>query len=311
MEEETVQAIIYDPVEPHGVRFSEAPEPQLEPHEALIGVHAFALNFTDVAFLEERGEPGMVIGIETAGTVLTAAADGSGPPAGTRVTGFGLPGGWAERRAANVDQLAAIPKALDFGVAAAVPVAGVTALRALRALGAVVGRRILVTGASGGVGRMAVQLAAQAGAHVVAYVGRPERGAGLVELGAAEVIVSLRDVAPVYGVLENVGGPLLTEAYALLEPGGIVQSIGMASLEPSSIDFEQARLRGGGRIEAFNVFSQGSAFSQELTYLLERVAGGDLDPQVGWRGSWTQIAEAVSTMKARQVAGKAVLDIIR
>lgn len=69
-EEELIQPIIYDPTEPHGVLLSEAPGPQLKGHTALIGVHEFALNFIDVAFLKERGEPGSVIGIEAAGTVL-------------------------------------------------------------------------------------------------------------------------------------------------------------------------------------------------------------------------------------------------
>jgi NADPH:quinone reductase len=188
-------------------------------------------------------------------------------------------------------------------------VAGVTALRALRALGPVIGRRILVTGASGGVGRMAVQLAARAGAYVIACVGKPERGTGLVELGAAEVIVGLSEVAPVYGVLENVGGDLLAEAYALVDPGGCVQSIGAASLKSTTVDFEQARLRGGGRIEAFNVFSHGGAFGKDLATLLEWVAHGELDPQVGWRGSWTQITKAVDAFRGRQVPGKAVLDV--
>jgi NADPH:quinone reductase len=304
-----MRAILYEPTAPHGLRLGEAPDPQPGEHEALMEVHAIALNFGELAFLAERRKPGEVVGWETAGVVLKAASDGSGPPAGARVAGFGPAGGWAQRRAVNIDELAVIPDAIDFGTAAAVPVAGVTALRALRALGPVVGRRILVTGASGGVGRTAVQLAARAGAHVIACVGKPERGAGLTELGAAEVVVGLSGVAPVYGVLENVGGDLLAKAYALVAPEGCVQSIGMASLEPTSIDFERARLRGGGRIEAFSVFSHGGAFGKDLATLLEWVARGELDPQVGWRGSWTRVTEAVDAFRGRQVRGKAVLNV--
>jgi NADPH2:quinone reductase len=114
---------------------------------------------------------------------------------------------------------------------------------------------------------------------------------------------------PVYGVLENVGGELLAQAYALLERDGLLQSIGMASLEPTSIDFERARLRGGGRVEAFNVFSHGGAFGRDLDSLLGWAAHGELDPQVGWRGSWTQITEAVDALRGRQARGKAVLDV--
>jgi NADPH:quinone reductase len=304
-----MRAIIYDPAAPHGLRLGESPEPQPDEHEALVEVRAIALNFGEVAFLAERRKPGEVVGWEAAGVVVKAASDGSGPSFGDRVTGFGPTGGWAQRRAVNVDQLAIVPDAIDFGNAAAVPVTGVTALRALRALGPVIGRRILVTGASGGVGRMAVQLAARAGAHVIACVGAPERGAGLIELGAAEVVVDLGEVAPVFGGLENVGGELLAKTYSLVEPGGCLQSIGMASLKPTSIDFEQARLRGGGRIEAFNVFSHGGAFGKDLAMLLEWVARGELDPQVGWRSSWKQITQALDAFRGRQVRGKAVLDV--
>jgi NADPH:quinone reductase len=304
-----VRAIVYDPAAPHGLRLDLAAEPEPGEHEALVEVHAIALNFGEVAFLADHHKASEVVGWEAAGVVLEPASDGAGPRAGSRVTGFGPGGGWAERRAVRADYLAIVPDSIELAAAAAIPVAGVTALRAVRALGPVVGRRVLVTGASGGVGRMAVQLAARAGAYVIASVGSPERGHGLAELGAAEVVVGLRHLAPVYGVLENVGGDLLSEAYTLIEPDGWVQSIGVASLKPTTIDFEQARVRGGGRIEAFNVFSHGGAFGQDMAALLRWVASGELDPQVGWRGSWTQITQAVDELRGRKVRGKVVLDV--
>jgi NADPH:quinone reductase len=170
-----------------------------------------------------------------------------------------------------------LPDTVDFAAAAAVPVAGVTALRTVRRLGSLVGRRVLITGASGGVGRFAVQLAARAGAHVVAAVGSRERGEGLVQLGAAEVVVGVRDLAePVDGALDHVGGQTLADVYALLRPGGLVLSVGMASLEPTTIDFEAARMRAGGtRIEAFSV---GPGFGPDLEYLVSLLAGDQLDP---------------------------------
>jgi NADPH:quinone reductase len=305
-----MRAVVHDPAAPHGLRLSTAPEPQPREHEVLLEVRAIALNFGEIAFIATQRRPGDVVGWEAAGVVLERAADGSGPPVGARVTGFGRAGGWAERRAVDVAELAIIPEGIDFGTAAALPVAGVSALRALRALGSVVGRRVLVTGASGGVGRMAVQLAARAGAHVIAHVGGPERAIGLAQLGAAEIVTSLSGIQPVYGVLENVGGALLTQAYMLVEPGGWVESIGEASLEPTTIDFELARVRGGGRIEAFNVFTHGGAFGRDLATLVEWVARGELDAQVGWRGSWTHITSAVDAFRARQVRGKAVLDVV-
>jgi NADPH:quinone reductase-like Zn-dependent oxidoreductase len=142
----------------------------------------------------------------------------------------------------------------------------------------------------------------------VAVVGSPERGDGLTALGAAEVVVGVDCVSgPIYGALDNVGGPTLAEVFALLEPGGSVQSVGMASLEPTTIDFEQARLRGGGtRIEAFAI---GPRFGRDLEFLLGLVAAGELDPQIGWRGPWEKAADAAAALLGRKVRGKAVLDV--
>jgi NADPH:quinone reductase len=240
--------------------------------------------------------------------VLAAAADGSGPSAGARVATFGWSGAWAQRRAVDTGELAVLPDAVDFAAAAAIPVAGVTALRALRRLGSIVGRRVLISGASGGVGRFAVQLAARAGAHVVAVVGSPKRGEGLAELGAAEVAVGLGGVAePVHGALDNVGGGMLAGVHALLCPGGLVLSVGMASLEPTTIDFEAARMRAGAtRIEAFTV---GPRFAADLRYLVSLLAAGEFDPQIGWRGSWDRVSEAAAALMGRRVRGKAVLEV--
>jgi NADPH:quinone reductase-like Zn-dependent oxidoreductase len=222
---------------------------------------------------------------------------------------LGWSGGWAEHRAVDTGELAVLPDGVDFGAAAALPMAGVTALRAVRRLGPILGQRVLITGASGGVGRFAVQLAARAGAHVIAAVGRPERGAGLAELGAAEVIsgglAELRE--PVFGVIDNVGGQLLAEAFVRLVPGGLAVSVGMASLESTTINYEAARLASpGARLETF---STGAGFGPDLAYLVSLVAAQQLDPQVGWRGGWERAGEAAEALLNRRVAGKAVLDL--
>ena len=283
-------------------------EPVAADSEALIDVRATALNFGEVHFIDHMRKPGEVPGWDAAGVVAQAAADGSGPPVGGRVVGFHGAGGWAERRAVPTESLALLPDSVDFGPAAALPVAGVTALQALRALGPVVGRRVLITGASGGVGRFGVQLAARAGAHVVAAVGSAARGAGLESLGAAEVVVGLADVAePVFGVLDNVGGPLLAEAFSLVDDGGSVQSIGMASNQPTTIDFESERRRFvRKRLEPFTVRTP---FGPDLAYLVELLAAGELDPQIGLRAPWDDVAEAAEALLDRRVAGKAVLDV--
>ena len=290
------------------MRLADVEEPVAAESEALIQVRATALNFGEVHFIDHMRKPGEVPGWDAAGVVVQTAADGSGPPVGSRVVGFHGAGGWAERRAVPTENLAVLPDSVDFGPAAALPVAGVTALQSLRALGPVVGRRVLITGASGGVGRFAVQLAARAGAHVIAAVGSTARGAGLKALGATEVVVGLADVAePVSGVLDNVGGPLLAEAFSLLADGGSLQSIGMASNQPSTIDFEVERRTGvRKRLEPFTVRTP---FGPDLAYLVELLAAGELDPQIGLRTSWNDVSEAAEALLDRRVAGKAVLDV--
>jgi NADPH2:quinone reductase len=303
-----MRAVIYDPDQPSNLRLADVDEPVAGAGEVVIDVRAIALNFGELHWIDRMRTPGEVPGWDAAGVVAAAAADGSGPAVGSRVVTFNGQGGWAERRAVVTENLAAIPDSVDFGTAAALPVAGVTALQAIRALGPVVGRRVLITGASGGVGRFAVQLAARAGAHVVAAVGSPARGDGLVELGAAELVVGLKDVSePFFGVLDNVGGTLLSEAFSLVGEGGSLQSIGMASGDPSTIDFEAERGRGARkRLEPFTVRTP---FAADLAYLVELVAAGELDPQVGLRTSWDDVANAATALLGRKVAGKAVLDL--
>lgn len=302
-----MRALVYDPTASLGLRLAEAPRPKPGESQVLIEVTSVSFNLGEIAYLENN-KPGDVSGWDAAGVVIEAAADGSGPPVGARVVSFGWTGAWAELRAVDVAELAIVPNAVELGLTAALPVAGVTALQALRRLGAVVGRRVLVTGASGGVGRFAVQLAARAGAHVIASVGGPERAAGLNELGAAEIVIGPENLsAPVYGVLDNVGGAQLADAYLRLEDGGIVQAIGKASREPTVIDFEDARTRvDRGRLETFKV---STPFGNDLGYLVHLVETGRLDPQIGWRGSWDQAPEAAEALLARQIMGKVVLDV--
>src|SRR4029453_15248559 len=190
-----MRALLFDPDAPHGLELGKTSDPEPGRSEALIEVAATSLNFADVPFLRARQGPGAVPGFDASGVGISAARDGSGPPPGTRVVTFGWSGAWAELRAVDTMELALLPDDGGLVPAAAVPGPGAPGCRARGRVGSLGRRRVLIAGASGGVGRFAVQLAARAGAHVVASVGRPERGEGLAALGAAEVVVGL-DEAP-------------------------------------------------------------------------------------------------------------------
>src|SRR5579864_9537561 len=187
-----MKALVNTPKGPAPVELRELPEPEPAPHEALIAVKAFSLNRGELTLMRIRPE-GWRPGQDISGVVMRAAADGSGPKEGTRVVGLMDWHGWAERAAVSTHRLAALPEQVSFAAAAALPVAGLTALRTLRHGAPLLGRRVLITGAAGGVGNLAVQLAAHSGARVTAVVGGPERAAVLDGLGATEIVTNIDD----------------------------------------------------------------------------------------------------------------------
>src|SRR6476646_8822627 len=154
------------------VELREVPEPQPQRNEALVAVHAFSLNRGELRSVRNNGV-GWVPGQDVAGVVLKQAEDGNGPPAGARVVALTDEFGWAQRVAVASHRMAVLPDTVGFAQAATLPVAGLTALRTLRHGAPLLGKRVLITGAAGGVGTLAVQLAARSGARVTAVVGRP------------------------------------------------------------------------------------------------------------------------------------------
>ncbi|MET8976205.1 zinc-binding dehydrogenase [Streptomyces sp. NPDC004539] len=246
---------------------------------------------------------GGVLGSDLVGVVVRGAEGGGGPGVGERVVAL-TSGAFAERVAVGVGELAVVPGELESGRAVGLPVAGVAALRSLRAGGAGPGKRVLVTGASGGVGRFAVQLAARSGAYVIASVGSVARGEGLV--GADEVVVGVEGIeGAVDVVVDSVGGSQLVAVWGLLAPGGSVQSVGWTSGEPAVFP-PYATV---GPAKSLSSFVIDSPAGQDLAVLAGLAAEGELGVEVGWRGSWERFGEAAEALRGRRVSGKAVLEV--
>jgi NADPH2:quinone reductase len=300
---------VTDPAAPGGLDRRELPDPSPGPHDTLIAVRAYAVNRGELSLLEQRAD-GWAPGQDVAGVVERAAADGSGPPEGARVVGVADGGGWSERVPVPSHRVAVLPDEVDFADAAAVPVAGLTALRALREAGPLLGKRLLVTGATGGVGSFAVQLGAAAGAHVTALVSRPERAGAARALGAHDV-VTLDELggARFHAVLDGVGGPVLAAGIRALEPRGAAIAYGVAGgREPTPLAFYD--FAGLARLVGFFVYQTGEeTFGEDLAVLAGLVADGRLRVDRELTRDWGETPAAVGALRERAVTGKVVLTL--
>jgi NADPH:quinone reductase len=294
------------------VELGEVPDPSPRSHEAVVEVHAAAVNRGELRLLKARAQ-GWQPGQDVAGVVVEQASDGSGPPVGIRVVGWPEQAGWAEKVAVPTSHLAHIADQVTFPEAATLPIAGMTALRALRLGGVLAGKRVLVTGAAGGVGRFAVELAAGAGATVTGAVADEARAIGLEEIGASEITFELDDLeGPFDLILDAAGGPSLQGAIRLVAPGGDIVIYGNSSNTPAEISFSDFRGHALARITAFFVYESGAppTFGEDLQTLANMVAEGRLHPQIGLEVPWTDANSAFEALANRKVNGKAVLLVV-
>ena len=303
-------AVVNTPGGAAPVAVGEVPEPEPRANEALVAVHAFSLNRGEMRLFQVR-HAGWRPGQDIAGVVVRPAADGSGPPAGARVVCLTDWEGWAERAAVPGHRIATLPDNVSYAQAASLPVAGLTALRTLRHGAPLLGQRVLITGAAGGVGNLAVQLAARSGARVTAVVGSAERAKVLDGLGAAETVTSIDDAQGRFAlILEGAGGASLKAAIDRIEAKGVVVMYGNSSGERTPIDFRMFGEHQNARLQGFHYFTcePEEKFGPDLALLAALVGDGSLKPRIV-EHDWHEIPAVGARLLGRGVAGKAIFRI--
>ncbi|WP_338244013.1 NADP-dependent oxidoreductase [Aurantiacibacter hainanensis] len=313
----------------------EVERPQPGPGQVLVRMKAAGLNPVDYKIRQGALKPILRLKLPTTmGNELAGVVEARGKAAtrfavGSRVfarVGKEKLGAFAEYAVVEEEYLTSIPDKLEFAEAAAIPLAGLTALQALRdELGVGSGYRVLITGGAGGVGTFAIQIAKALGAHVVTTAS--ERGRELVErMGADEVIdyenQKFEDVIePVDGAFDLIGGDTLSRTFGIVKKGGRVVSIagtpeprmatrdldgryGLAAmLWVASVKIRAQAKKAGVDYRFLLMHPSGS----ELAYLAQMTQLGKLTPQIDSRYPFAQIGEAMAELEKGHAKGKIVV----
>lgn len=309
-----MKAIVTDPQATGHFTLADFDEPAPSPTQALVRVKSVSLNRGEVRRAlasQDRYIPGW----DLAGEVMTPAADGSGPLPGARVVGYLPSGAWAQLAAVPASDLAEVPDSVPLSQAATLPVAGLTALFSVQKAGPLLGRRVLVTGASGGVGGFAVQLAYRAGATVTGLTRHPEYVEMVREAGASEVVVGdpepARSSGPYHLICDGVGGEVLSAVASMLAPGGVC--VTYAALTEPEITFNLRAVvqTPGACLTGLRVLGElkHEPASVGLARLLVLIKDGRLRPHIEVEASWELVAEVSQRLMEREFPGKAVLQV--
>ena len=330
--------------EPQNLEHRTVADPVAGPGEVLLKVHACGVCFHDV--INRRGNlprthVPAILGHEAAGEVIAVGPEVDGWTVGdraatlqrlhcgscahcergrnslckddTRFFGEEIPGGYANYMAAPVAGLGRIPEGIDWPQAATVCCTSGTAVHVVRTRGRVEpGETVLITGASGGVGMQAVQLARHDGARVVAVTSSESKVEALTEAGAHEVVVSpeldfARQVRHVTGgagadvAIEIVGSVTFEQSLRSLAPGGRLVVVG--NLETRSVALNPGLVI----VKELEILGAYATTRSELQEAFELIGGGVLKPWISeilpLRDAW----RAHQLLEQRAVAGRLVL----
>jgi NADPH:quinone reductase len=291
---------------------NEVPEPEPGAAEAVIRMVATSLNRGEI--MRCTSSPaGWLPGWDVVGVVERAAERG-GPPVGSTVVGVVDSGAWAERVAVPVEVLAVVPDGVTPAEAACLPVAGITAFRTLALAGFPVGKSVLVTGASGGVGHLAVQVARSAQMTVTGLIRNPEANAAAVA-ACDHVIGDIQEAdGPYDHVLDGVGGAVLTRCLEVVAPRGMVVSYASTLLDPATLGPRWFGAHLGATLRSFLIFDElryTRSAASDLSALCALIAAGKLKTHIDVQADWSHAGELARDLLERRVTGKVVLSIGR
>lgn len=291
-----------------------ADRPSLKEGQVLVEVWAASLNpidtFVRAGHMKEMLDLSFpaTLGGDFAGVVAQVGHGVAGFNVDDEVYGqagalLGGSGSLAELVAAPAEMTALKPKSVDFGTAASLPLVGGSAVQAIMDhLNVQRGQRILIHGAAGGIGSIAVQIAKHLGAHVIGTA-LAEDTELVEQLGADEVIDTSRadftkEVRDLDGVLDTVGGDVASKSYGVIRRGGTLVSM---TAEP-----DERRVKETG-VKMISQFTQPN--TDRLTRLAKLVDDGVVTPNVGKVFPLEQSAEAFSFREERKPPGKVVVAV--
>ena len=320
---------------PESSQLMDIPAPTKRPRDILVGVRAAGLNPVDFKFRQEklrailRPKLPFVLGNELAGEVIAVGSDVTRFRVGDRVfarVAKDRAGAFAEQACVDEDHAAPMPQDVDFTAAAAVPLAGLTALQALRdELGVRPGQKVFISGGAGGVGTFAIQIAKWLGAHVTTTASK--RGEALVRsLGCDEVIdYTVQDISNQEGRFDAgfdlIGGKTLEQMFDIMRPGTKIVSIAAVPEPQTAI-----KDLGGRRalsvafwIMSYSIRSRARRAQISYRYLFRHPSGrdlaqlselieqGKLKVTVDKTYPFARISEALAYVESGRAKGKVVV----
>ncbi|HWJ68365.1 MAG TPA: NADPH:quinone oxidoreductase family protein [Nocardioides sp.] len=306
---------------PTDVVVQDVAEPTPGPGEVLVEVHAVGVSFPDLLLskgeYQLRPEPPFTLGVDFAGVVVS----GEGFEPGQRVAGVGGYGGAAELVTGTTENVFALPDAISFEEAVALPMNYLTALFALdERAGLREGETLLVHGAAGGVGTAAIQVGKGLGARVIAVASTEEKRALALEAGADEAIAveGFKDAAReltggrgVDAVLDVVGGSLFTDSLRALAPQGRVLVVGFAAgegipeVKVNRLLLNNIDVRGVGW--GAYAFTTPGYLQRQWAQLVPMIEAGVVRPPVGKVYPIDEFGQALVDLDSRAALGKLVV----